>query len=284
MASALILFHSIRDPTLIRLRDALRSLTLAQDGIDGSKLLIYGEGWSFGSLFERAPQESLTLENSAGAEVGMFNDRLRDAVRGGTTNSSEKSDQGFVTGLYFDFNQEPANRNTPTDLNGQKDKILHLGDVIKIGLAGNLKDFRFKEHLGSYVRGGDINFRGSRVGCASQAIETINYVSIHDGYTLWDSIQAKAPFYTHGRNPMTASTDDRQRMYQLAIAFPLLGQGIPVMDAGIELLRSKMVIRTVIILVISLIVWTGQECLIIGDEAYHLLGKILMIGISGNHV
>jgi pullulanase len=233
----LISFHS--KSTMIRLKDTLRALDIHRDGVDGSKILIYGEGWSFGSFFDRYPHEAMTLENSAGSEIGLFNDRLRDAIRGGTTNSSEKSDQGFATGLYFDFNQEPANRNTPTDLTAQKDKILHLGDVIKVGLAGNLKDFKFKEHLGSTVRGGDLRFRETAVGCAEQAIETINYVSIHDGYTLWDSIAAKAPFYTQGRNPMTASADDRQRMQQLAMAIPLLGQGLPIFEAGTEVLRSK---------------------------------------------
>lgn len=233
----LMSFHS--KSTMLRLRQAVRSLTLAKDGVDGSKILLYGEGWSFGSFYDRTPEEAMTLENSAGTEFGFFNDRLRDAVRGGTTNSVEKSDQGFVTGLYFDFNQEPANRNTPTESSGQREKILHLGDVIKVGLAGNLQDFKFREHRGSVISAKDLYFRGAPVGCASQTLETINYVSAHDGYTLWDAIVAKAPFHTPGRSPATASSEDRQRMAQMALAIPLLGQGIPFLEGGTELLRSK---------------------------------------------
>lgn len=233
----LVSFHSRE--TMIRLREALHSLTLNKDGVDGSKLLLYGEGWTFGSYYEKYPKEAMTMENSAGSKIGFFNDRLRDAVRGGTTNTSEKSDQGFATGLYFDFNHEPANRNTPTEPLLQRDKLLHLGDVIKAGLAGNLQDFKFREHFGTVVRAGDLHFRGAPVACAAQAIETINYVSAHDGYTLWDAILAKAPFYTPGRHPATASTEDRQRMAQLALAIPLLGQGIPFVESGTELLRSK---------------------------------------------
>ena len=41
----------------------------------------------------------MSQKNSYGAEIGVFNDRLRDALRGGTTDLSELSDQGFVTGL-----------------------------------------------------------------------------------------------------------------------------------------------------------------------------------------
>lgn len=233
----LMSFHS--KESMLRVRQALRQLTLANDGVDGSKILLYGEGWSFGSFFERNPREAMSLENSYATEYGFFNDRLRDAVRGGTTSAWEKSDQGFATGLYFDFNHEPANRNTPTDLAGQMDKILHLGDVIKSGLAGNLRDFIFREHLGTRIKAGDLYYRGAVVGVASQPLETVNYIAAHDGYSLWDAIQAKLPFHISYRNPNTANADERQRVAQLAISIPLLGQGLPFIEGGTELLRSK---------------------------------------------
>lgn len=233
----LMSFHTRQ--TMLKIKDAVRSLTEQNDGIDGSKIYIYGEGWSFGSLFSQDPGSAMTAANSFGAGIGLFNDRLRDAVRGGTTNSTEKSDQGFATGLYFDFNKEPANRNTPPDVDGQRDKLLHLGDVIKVGLAGNLRDFTFREHLGSVIHGGDLYFRSSSVGTSATPIETINYVSAHDGYSLWDAVQAKAPFFTSGRTPTLTTSEDRQRMVQLALAIPMLSQGIPFVEAGTELLRSK---------------------------------------------
>jgi pullulanase len=181
----------------------------------------------------------MTIENSYGSNYGFFNDRLRDAVRGGTTSSAEKSDQGFATGLFFDFNAEPANRGTPGDLGAQRERLLHYGDVIKVGLAGNLRDYYFREHLGNTIRSGDLRFRGSPVAFSSQAIETINYVSAHDGYGVWDAIQAKAPFYSWGRTPGLATLEERVRMQQLTLAIPMLGQGIPFVESGTELLRSK---------------------------------------------
>lgn len=230
-------FHSLS--TMAKIQSAVRQLTISKDGVNGSEILLYGEGWSFGSFYDLQPHQAMTLENSYGTEYGFFNDRLRDAVRGGTTNSVEKSDQGFVTGLFFDFNSEPANRNTPTNLEDQKLRLLHYGDVIKAGLAGNLRDFYFREYMGSTVKAGDLSFRGSGVAFASQALETINYVSAHDGYGLWDAIQAKAPFYSYGRYPGTATIEERQRMHFLALSIPLLGQGIPFIESGTELLRSK---------------------------------------------
>jgi pullulanase len=70
-------------------------------------------------------------------------------------------------------------------------------------------------------------------------LETVNYIAAHDGYGLWDAIQAKLPFHTSFRNPQTASSDERQRVAQLAIAIPMLGQGLPFIEGGTELLRSK---------------------------------------------
>lgn len=233
----LMSFHS--RATILKVRDQLRTLTLNKDGVDGSKIIIYGEGWTFGSFYNAHPDEAMTHENSFGTGVGFFNDRLRDAARGGTTSSGEKSDQGFATGLFFDFNQEPANRNTPIDLPSQRGKLLHLGDVIKVGLAGNLRDLSFRDHLGNTITGYSLKYRNDPVAHASVAQETINYVSAHDGYGLWDAIQAKAPFNTSGRTPASATPEERQRMQQLLLSLPLLGQGIPFIEAGSDLLRSK---------------------------------------------
>lgn len=225
--------------TMRRIREKLDSLTLSRDGVDGRKIYVYGEGWEFGSLVDRYPQEAMTQKNSYGYDIGLFNDRMRDALRGGTTDSREKSDQGFISGLFYDFNQEPANRNTPIDLQAQKEKLFQLGDVIKVGLAGNLRDFSFVDYRGQRLSGGQLRFRGQPVGYAATTIETVNYVSAHDGYSLWDAVQAKAPFFTPGRSPRTASIEDRVRMHWLGLATVLLSQGVAFIEGGSEMLRSK---------------------------------------------
>ena len=233
----LMSFHTKEN--LRTIRRALNNLTMAKDGIDGKSIYLYGEGWSFGSLFEKQSELSMNQLNAFGEGVGFFNDRFRDAIRGGTTDSKEKSDQGFVTGLYTDFNAEIANRNTPTNLGDQKFKVNILKDVVKIGLAGNLRDYVYKNFVGDQIKASQFIFRGVPTAYAASTDETNNYVSAHDGYTLWDAISAKAPFYTYGRSPSLATTFEKQRMVHLALGLTLLSQGVPFIEGGSELLRSK---------------------------------------------
>jgi pullulanase len=220
--------HSL--DTMVRIRDSLRS--------KDPSIVLYGEAWNFGSLLEK-DSSAFTQTKAYGQAIGVFNDRIRDAVRGGTTDSSEKSDQGFVTGLFYDFNHEPANRNTPVDLGQQRSKLLWLGDVVRIGMAGNLRDYTFRDHLGNWVKGGDIRFKGSSTGYAKNPEDTVNYVSAHDGYTLWDALQAKLPFYAKLREPNTATIEEKVDRQILAMGIVAFSQGVPFFDSGIEILRSK---------------------------------------------
>lgn len=233
----LMSFHSRE--TMIRLRDSIKAELNKDFGFSADSVLIFGEAWPFGSLHDRAPDFAMTQKNSFGSEIGIFNDRLRDALRGGTTNLTELSDQGYATGLIDNFNFSPRNRNSPVNQNERHEKFLHLKDVVKIGLAGNLKDFRFREHWGSYQTGGSINYRGSPVAYSESPQETINYVSAHDGTTLWDAIQAKLPYRSEWSNPPTTLLWERVRRHQLTLSFILFSQGIPFIEGGSEILRSK---------------------------------------------
>ncbi|HTQ79536.1 MAG TPA: pullulanase-type alpha-1,6-glucosidase, partial [Thermoanaerobaculia bacterium] len=82
---------------ILKIRDALHALTLAHDGVDGSKIYLYGEGWNFGEVANNARGVNATQANMAGTGVGTFSDRLRDAVRGGGP-FSPLQDQGFING------------------------------------------------------------------------------------------------------------------------------------------------------------------------------------------
>ncbi|MEV1176511.1 DUF3372 domain-containing protein, partial [Nonomuraea sp. NPDC049784] len=69
---------------LLAVRRALDELTPAEDGVDGKSIILYGEGWNFGEVAGGARFEQATQANLAGTGIGTFNDRLRDAVRGGS--------------------------------------------------------------------------------------------------------------------------------------------------------------------------------------------------------
>jgi pullulanase-type alpha-1,6-glucosidase len=218
----------------------LASLTPENDGVDGSKIYLYGEGWRFGSLNDYLPDEACHQKNAYGCGIGTFNDRLRDCARGGNFMHATRSDQGFINGLYYDYNRDPANSETPGDLELQKKMLLNYSDNIRIGLTGNLRDYPLIDSNGDLVKGGDIVYRGGKgAGYTASPGECINYVSAHDNYTLWDQICAKAPFHVAGRTPPTATAAERARMQNLGMALVALGQGIPFFDAGIEMLRSK---------------------------------------------
>ena len=65
---------------------------------------------------------------------------------------------------------------------------------------------------------------------AAQPYQSVNYVSCHDNNTLFDRIALGAP---------EAPRESRIRMNNLAAAFSILSQGVPFLQAGEEMLRTK---------------------------------------------
>lgn len=65
---------------------------------------------------------------------------------------------------------------------------------------------------------------------AAQPYQSVNYVSCHDNHTLFDRIALTAP---------EAPREIQIQMNNLAAAFTILSQGVPFMQAGEELLRTK---------------------------------------------
>jgi len=67
-------------------------------------------------------------------------------------------------------------------------------------------------------------------------LETINYVECHDNYTLWDHMR----FYIRSRtDDIKFSEEDMRRMNRLAAAIVFTSQGIPFMQVGQEMCRTK---------------------------------------------
>lgn len=69
--------------TMLDVQSALGRLTPGRDGVNGKGISLYGEGWNFGVVANDARFVQATQANLAGTGIGSFNDRLRDAVRGG---------------------------------------------------------------------------------------------------------------------------------------------------------------------------------------------------------
>ncbi|MEW9529339.1 pullulanase-type alpha-1,6-glucosidase [Microbispora sp. NPDC049125] len=204
---------------ILAVRRALDALTPAKDGVDGKSIILYGEGWNFGEVADDARFTQATQANMAGTGIGTFNDRLRDAVRGGSPFDADPGVQGFGSGLADGSGPEAAGR------------LAGYEDLIKLGLAGNLRDFTFTGSAGTPVKGSEIGYNGSPAGYTSAPGESVTYVDAHDNETLYDALAFKLP--------RSAPMADRVRMQSLSLATVLLGQGTAFVHAGSERLRSK---------------------------------------------
>ncbi len=212
---------------LLRLRAALDRLTPARDGVDGRAVYLYGEGWNFGEVADGARFEQATQANLAGTGIGTFSDRLRDAVRGGGPFDEDPRIQGFGSGQFTDPNGAEVN-GSPQE---QEAALLHDEDLVRLGLAGNLADFRFRDSAGQTVAGRDVDYNGQPAGYAADPSETVTYVDAHDNETLYDSLAMKLPQAT--------TMADRVRMNTVSLSTTALSQGVVLWHAGTDLLRSK---------------------------------------------
>ncbi|MGH3881099.1 MAG: pullulanase-type alpha-1,6-glucosidase [Actinophytocola sp.] len=212
---------------MLAVRRALDSLTPREDGVDGKRVYVYGEGWNFGEVADDARFVQATQLNMANTGIGTFSDRLRDAVRGGGPFDEDPRIQGYASGLFTDPNGAAVN-GTPAE---QRARLLLYHDQIKVGLAGNLRDYRFVNRDGAVVPGSQIDYNGQPAGYAGDPSETITYVDAHDNETLFDVLQYKLPQAT--------SMADRVRMNTVALATTALAQGPAFWHAGNDLLRSK---------------------------------------------
>ncbi len=212
--------HMVEDMKAVRA--ALDALTLQSDGVNGKQLYLYGEGWDFGEVQGGKRGLNATQINMFGQGIGTFNDRIRDAVRGGNPFGGLQ-EQGFATGLVGLPNGQKGNTDTA--------KLLQLSDLIRVGLTGNLRDYKFTNAAGQTVTGAGVKYGDAPAGYAAAPRETINYASAHDNQTLFDAVLLKAP--------QNATGAQRTRMQNLANSIILLGQGLPFSTSGDDLLRSK---------------------------------------------
>ncbi len=162
----------------------------------------YGEGWNFEEVADNRLFVQAKQIDMAGTEVGTFNDRIREAIRGGA---------------FFS--------NSATDGN------LAEQDTLRLSLAGNLQNYILKDFKGNSAKGSSFSWNTQPAAYALDPADSINYVSKHDNETLWDQLQ-----YKHGNN---LNIEERVRIHNMALAMPLMSQGIPFMQMGADMLRSK---------------------------------------------
>ena len=210
-----------------RVRAALNGLTMADDGVDGASLYLYGEGWNFGEVANNALFVQAVQGQLGGTGIGVFNDRLRDAVHGGAPfDPDHRIFQGFGTGLLTQ-----SSGLDPRGWGDQSADLAHRTDLVRLGLAGNLRDYVMTISDGSVRRGADLIHNDAPAAYASVPQENVNYVDAHDNETLYDLLAYKLP--------RGMPVVDRVRMNTVCLATVTLAQSPAFWCAGTELLRSK---------------------------------------------
>ncbi|GAW95603.1 MULTISPECIES: alpha-1,6-glucosidase domain-containing protein [Colwellia] len=101
-------------------------------------------------------------------------------------------------------------------------------DKIRRGLAATLQNYQLQDFKGVIKLGRDFS---DGQAYALDPADIINYVSKHDNETLWDYLQYNLP--------TAMLNDDRVRVHNLSASIPLLSQGIPFFQLGLDKMRSK---------------------------------------------
>ena len=126
------------------------------------------------------------------------------------------------------FNDRPRDTIRAAALSKSTSSLSDI-DHIRLGLAGTLQNYELVDQNGDKRKG--VNFGQSSY--ALDPADIINYVSKHDNETLWDFLQ-----YTQNL-PTDMSADSRVRIHSLSAAIPVLSQGLPFFQLGVDKLRSK---------------------------------------------
>ncbi|HEY9101527.1 alpha-1,6-glucosidase domain-containing protein [Chitinimonas sp.] len=207
-------------------RRVMETLKAAVNAAANREVQLVGEGWNFGEVangarFVQASQLSLN-----GSGIATFSDRARDAIRGGGPFDGGNDlvrNQGYISGLFYDDNGSGANKT--------RNDLLAAGDMVKVGLAGSLRDYPLNTYQDTVRKLSEIDYGGQPAGYVSDPQEVVNYVENHDNQTLFDIDAYKLP--------LAISKSDRARVQMLGAALNSFSQGVAYFHAGIDTLRSK---------------------------------------------
>ncbi|MCD8095629.1 MAG: type I pullulanase [Ruminococcus sp.] len=136
----------------------IETINLIRDELDkiDPSILMYGEGWTGGTAALAGERLCYKWNSHKFGRIGLFNDNIRDAVKGGTFDLRER---GFVcaNGDKFNAIRRSVTANAPFEhLNGTADEL----------------------------------------NWAYTPAQAINYCEAHDNHTLWDKLSICAKEYS----------------------------------------------------------------------------------------
>lgn len=154
-------------------------------------IYLYGEGWNGGPSSLAEEKRAFKASAKKMPGIGMFNDDIRDTIKGS---------------VFYDDHLGFVNGGT------------HLENALRYGITGAVAHPQV-----------DYDAYSSKPW-AKEPGQSINYVSCHDNYTLWDKLSVSCP---------EASEEKKKAMNRLCAAIVFTSQGVPFIQAGEEFLRSK---------------------------------------------
>ena len=154
-------------------------------------IYLYGEGWNGGPSSLAEEKRAFKASAKKMPGIGMFNDDIRDTIKGS---------------VFYDDHLGFVNGGT------------HLENALRYGITGAVAHPQV-----------DYDAYGSKPW-AKEPGQSINYVSCHDNYTLWDKLSVSCP---------EALEEKKKAMNRLCAAIVFTSQGVPFIQAGEEFLRSK---------------------------------------------
>lgn len=154
-------------------------------------IYLYGEGWNGGPSSLAEEKRAFKASAKKMPGIGMFNDDIRDTIKGS---------------VFYDDHLGFVNGGT------------HLENALRYGITGAVAHPQV-----------DYDAYGSKPW-AKEPGQSINYVSCHDNYPLWDKLSVSCP---------EASEEKKKAMNRLCAAIVFTSQGVPFIQAGEEFLRSK---------------------------------------------
>ncbi|MBW6409326.1 type I pullulanase [Clostridium weizhouense] len=174
--------------------EMIKEIRRKLDLIDES-IILYGEGWTGGSspLPEWDRSLKYNISKYGDMQMAAFSDDIRDGVKG---NVFDANSVGFVNGA-----------------NG-------LEETIKFGVVASVKHDQINYDRSIY----------SKFPWANEPYQSINYMSAHDNYTLWDKLCIGSKNY---------SKEELKSINKLSAGILFTSQGLVFFQAGEEFLRSK---------------------------------------------
>ena len=161
--------------------------------------------------------------------MGLFDkETMRQIV---TTLRTVKPDI-FIYGEPWTAGETPIRPTVKGSQRGQGFSVFndHFRDALK-GPWYNTKPGYVQ--TGKNVQAVKKGIRGSLDDFAAQPYESINYVAVHDGRTLWDQLKAST------ENNSSATDEQLKAMDKLTAAILFTSQGVPFIHGGQEMLRTK---------------------------------------------